>query len=117
MSCMTCRSIDLMAECKYNLCLYYIRIPLIILTFNRNGTGFIHINYNIIMIAILLLCTPSWNYMHVGKHAYISFERYATTVFSDNTADYGEAIAQYMYSSRSVCYENDGGLQFTSHSS
>ena len=35
-------------------------------------------------------------------------------VFSDNTADYGEAIAQY--SSCSVYYENDGGLQLTSHS-
>ena len=34
------------------------------------------------------------------------------TVFSDNTADYGQAIAQY--SSRSVYYENDGGLQFIS---
>ena len=36
------------------------------------------------------------------------------TVFSDNTADYDQAIAQY--SSHSVYYENDGGLQFTSHS-
>ena len=36
------------------------------------------------------------------------------TVFSDNTADYGQAIAQY--SSRSVYYENDGGLQFISRS-
>ena len=35
-------------------------------------------------------------------------------VFSDNTADYGQAIAQD--SSRSVYYENDGGLQFISRS-
>ena len=32
--------------------------------------------------------------------SYINFEGYGTTVFSDNTADYGEAIAQY--SSRPV---------------
>ena len=36
------------------------------------------------------------------------------TVLNDNTADYGQAIAQY--SSCSVYYENDGGLQFTSRS-
>ena len=56
-------------------------------TFNSNGPGVItsyHDHY--------------YNYaslhgiIHIQKHAYILFEGYATTVFSDNTAYYGGAI-------------------------
>ena len=56
-------------------------------TFNSNSPGVItsyhdHYYYYARLHGII----------HIAKHAYIIFEEYATTVFSDNTADYGGAI-------------------------
>ena len=55
--------------------------------FNSNGPGVITSYYD-----HYYYYTHLHGIIHIAKHAYIIFEGYATTVFSDNTADYGGAI-------------------------
>ena len=56
-------------------------------TFNSNSPGFITSYHDRYYYYAHLL-----GIIYIAKHAYIIFEGYATTVFSDNTADYGGAI-------------------------
>ena len=73
--------------------------------FNNNGPGAITSYYDHYYYYAHL-----HGIIHIEKHAYIIFEGYATTVFSDNTADYGGAI--YCNDNSYVSFEGNSTTEF-----